>query len=157
MIKSKRMVSLFLLISLIVLIVAACGGDTEEAAPAATSQPVATMPAARFTAVAEQSASQSSNVSPKVETLITPTADASISRGEGIYNNKKCGDCHGAQGEGVADKGNALIGTTLTIQEFETILRTGGQGSLGKDHLYGSNAVSPSGMKTLYAFVTSLK
>ena len=157
MFKSRRMVGLLFLISLVVLIVAACGGDKEDAAPAATSQPVATMPAARFTAVAEQAASESSNVAPKVETLITPTADASISRGQTVYTNKKCGDCHGAQGEGVADKGSALAGTTLTFQEFEDTLRTGGKGELGPDHLYGSSAISPSGMTNLYAFVASLK
>ncbi len=156
MIKSKRMVGLILLISLVLLIVAACGGDKEEAAPAATSQPVATMPPARFTAVAEQAASASSNASPKVETLITPTADASVSRGETVYKNKKCADCHGPQGEGVTDKGKALAGTTLEFQKFEDILRTGDNGALGNDHLYGSSAISPSGMTNLYAFVSNL-
>lgn len=157
MINNRRMVGLLLLISLVLLVVAACGGGGEAAAPAATSQPVATMPAARFTAVAEQSASQASNVAPKVETLVTPTADASISRGETVYTNRKCADCHGAQGEGVPDKGNPLAGTTLDFQAFEDILRTGGNGSLGPDHLYGASAISPSGMTNLYAFVTSLE
>lgn len=156
MIKSRRMVGVLFLISLVVLIVAACGGNKEEAALAATSQPVATMPPARFTAVGEQAASANTNASPKVETLITPTADASVSRGQTVYTNKKCGDCHGAQGEGVADKGSALTGTPLTFQLFEDILRTGGKGKLGPEHLYGSSAISPSGMTNLYAFVASL-
>jgi mono/diheme cytochrome c family protein len=156
MIKSRRNYFLIPILALIVLIVVACGGAAEDAAPAATSQPVATMPPARFTAVAEQSASQNTNVAPKVETLVTPTADASLSRGELVYTNKKCGECHGEQGEGVADKGSALAGTTLDYTKFEDILRTGDNGVLGNDHLYGASAISPSGMTNLYAFVTSL-
>lgn len=147
---------LALLLSLIVLVVAACGGGEESAAPAATAVAVPTMPPARFTAVAEQVAAEKTSVAPKVETLATPTADASLSRGELVYTNRKCADCHGAAGEGVADKGNPLAGTELSFDDFEDILRTGGNGELGPDHLYGPSAISPSGMKNLYAFVSSL-
>ncbi|MCL4833784.1 MAG: hypothetical protein KJZ86_15175 [Caldilineaceae bacterium] len=153
---SRQNYFLTLFLALIAVVIVACGGNAENAAPAATSQPVATMPPAQFTAVAEQSASQNTNVAPKVETLVTPTVDASLSRGELVYKNKKCGDCHGAKGEGVADKGSALAGTTLEFQKFEDILRTGDNGILGNDHLYGASAISPSGMTNLYAFVTSL-
>ena len=151
----RRLGVLFTFFGMIILVIAACGGS-KDAAPAATSQPVPTMPPAQFTAVAEQSAAQSLNASPKVESLVTPTADASVSRGELVYTNKKCGECHGTQGEGVADKGSALVGTTLEFQKFEDILRTGDNGALGNDHLYGASAISPSGMTNLYAFVTSL-
>lgn len=156
MMEIRRHYFLMFFLALIVFVIVACGGAAEDAAPAATSQPVATMPPARFTAVAEQSASQNTNVAPKADTLVTPTADASLSRGELVYNNKKCGECHGDQGEGVADKGGALAGTTLDFQKFEDILRTGDNGVLGNDHLYGASAISPSGMTNLYAFVTSL-
>ena len=156
MMETRRHFFLTFFLALIVFVIVACGGAAEDAAPAATSQPVATMPPARFTAVAEQSASENTNVAPKADTLVTPTADASLSRGELVYTNKKCGECHGEQGEGVADKGNALAGTTLDFQRFEDILRTGDNGVLGNDHLYGPSAISPSGMTNLYAFVTSL-
>jgi len=141
---------------LLALLLAACGGKEVKETPISTSQPVATMPPARFTAVAEQSAAKNTSVAPNAEALTTPTPDVNVSRGERIYANKKCGDCHGAQGEGVADKGKALAGTTLTNEEFDTVLRTGGQGELGPDHLYGQSAISPSGMTALYAFVASL-
>lgn len=141
---------------LFIALIAGCGGSSGESAAVNTPQVVATMPPARFTAVAEQSAAQTSGVAPKAESLSTPTVDASISRGGTIYKNKKCGDCHGPQGEGVTDKGKALAGTALTFQAFETVLRTGGQGALGPDHLYGQSSISPSGVNTLYAFVASL-
>ena len=153
---SRRHYFFALFLALIVVVIVACGGNAENTAPAATSRPVATMPPAQFTAVAEQSGTQNKNASPDVNTLVTSTADASISRGEFAYNGKKCGECHGAQGEGVAAKGKALAGTTLSFQKFEDILRTGGNGSLGNTHLYGLSAISPSGMTNLYAFVTSL-
>jgi len=157
MTETQRLIVLTLFLCLIALIVAACGGSSDGAASSNTPHVVATMPPARFTAVAQQSAAQDTNVITKTDSLQTPTADASLSRGATIYQNKKCGDCHGAQGEGVASKGNALIGTPLTFQKFEDILRTGGNGSLGNAHLYGPSAISPSGMTNLYAFVTSLK
>lgn len=139
---------------LILLLPAACGGGDESAAT--TPVVVPTMPPARFTAVAEQSVVQATSVAPKVESLTTPTADASLSRGETVYTNRKCGDCHGPAGQGVEGKGNPLAGTELTFQKFEDILRTGGNGSLGPDHLYGPSAISPSGMTNLYAFVANL-
>lgn len=155
MTRTRRLVFLTFVLCLFSIVALACGGDGADV-PANTPQVVATMPPARFTAVAEQSAAQDANVITQTQTLLTPTADASLSRGATVYKNKKCGDCHGAQGEGVADKGKALAGSALTFQQFEDILRTGDNGALGNDHLYGQSAISPSGMNTLYAFVASL-
>jgi mono/diheme cytochrome c family protein len=90
----------------------------------------------------------------------TPTPEAAaadLSRGERTYTSKGCADCHGAQGEGVDGKGSVLAGTTLTEDEFTDLLRTGGEGALGNDHLYGPQAISPSGMKNLYAYVKSFQ
>ncbi|MFZ1752714.1 MAG: c-type cytochrome [Caldilineaceae bacterium] len=157
MIKSRQHYFLTLVLAMAAFVIVACGGAAENLTPAATSRPVATMPPAKFTAVAEQAASENTNVAPKADTLVTPTSDVSISRGELVYTNRKCGDCHGAQGEGVADKGSALAGTDLNFQRFEDILRTGDNGTLGNSHLYGPSAISPSGMTNLYAFVTSLE
>jgi mono/diheme cytochrome c family protein len=93
------------------------------------------------------------------EATATPEAAANVdlSRGERTYQTKGCVDCHGAQGEGVADKAEKLAGTSLSEEEFTDLLRTGGAGKLGNDHLYGTQAISPSGMKALYAYVKSFK
>jgi mono/diheme cytochrome c family protein len=150
-----------LLLLCTVLLVAACGGgsSTEETGAATGGQPVVpTMPPAKFTAVAEQHAITTTSVVSATAAL-TQTAQASaqdLERGATIYVNRKCGECHGAQGEGVADKGSALAGTPLALQEFETILRTGGNGELGPDHLYGQSAISPGGMRVLHAWLQSL-
>lgn len=84
------------------------------------------------------------------------TPAANLSQGERIYNNKKCGDCHGDQGQGVEDKGKGVAGMSLSEAEFTDIMRTGGKGKLGSDHLYGPQAISPSGMTALYAYIKSL-
>ena len=91
----------------------------------------------------------------KVETPEPEAPAADLSRGERSYTSKQCGDCHGAKGEGVEGKGKALAGISLTEEEFTDILRTGG--GLGNSHLYGTQAISPSGMEALYAFVKSFQ
>ncbi len=99
---------------------------------------------------------------PTTMITVAPTATAvpketvDPERGKRLYVNKGCAECHGAQGEGVEGKAKGLAGTQLTEQEFTDILRTGGWGELGNDHLYGPQAISPSGMKALYAYVKSL-
>jgi mono/diheme cytochrome c family protein len=138
-------------------------GNREPAGPTPTPQPPVTPLSAAFKQpttiikAAEEATEGESEAATEAEAEAeTPTPTAASSRGETIYTNRSCGDCHGAQGEGVADKGSALAGTALTAGEFETILRTGGQGALGNDHLYGPQAISPSGMEALYEFVVSL-
>jgi mono/diheme cytochrome c family protein len=85
-----------------------------------------------------------------------PEQSVDLDRGKRLYESKGCAGCHGAQGEGVEGKAKGLAGTQLAEQEFTDILRTGGAGKLGNEHLYGMQAISPSGMKTLYAYVKSL-
>jgi mono/diheme cytochrome c family protein len=77
-----------------------------------------------------------------------------MARGATIYGNR-CASCHGEQGEGIADKGEALAGKLTTLAAFDDLLRTGGQGSLGPDHLFGPTAISPSGLEALYTYVQS--
>jgi mono/diheme cytochrome c family protein len=156
--------SWFLPSLVLILLLTACGGDApaqqSEAAPASL-RAAPTMPPARFTPVAQQ---QFVDRSPTVaaastESEATPTLAAAagpdLTRGATVYQNR-CASCHGEQGEGVADKGNALTNVELSSSEFDTLLRTGGSGRLGPDHLFGPNAISPSGMEALYAFVQSL-
>jgi len=84
-----------------------------------------------------------------------PEQAVDLERGRRLYESKGCASCHGAQGEGVVGKAQGLAGTQLTEQEFTDILRTGGTGKLGSEHLYGPQAISPSGMKALYAYIKS--
>jgi hypothetical protein len=42
------------------------------------------------------------------------------------------------------------------VEEFEDILRTGGRGELGNDHLYGTSAITSSGIKAVHAYLQSL-
>lgn len=154
-----------LLLALFVALLAACGGAQGEqpaaSAPRPTSQSVPTMPAAQFTAVAQQVYTDTvrSDTTSSSEPAATPTQGSTetvdLTRGQTIYNNR-CAECHGPQGEGVADKGSALTGLTLTSAEFDTAVRTGKSGELGAEHVFGPSAVSPSGLSVLYAFVQSL-
>jgi mono/diheme cytochrome c family protein len=128
-------------------------GQRQAAGPTPTPPPTVTPLSAAFqqpTTIIKEADSTTKSAEP------APTPTAALSRGETIYTNRNCGDCHGPQGEGVQDKGQPLVGTALTAEEFETILRTGGQGSLGNDHLYGTQSISPSGMAALYDFIKSL-
>lgn len=150
---------------LFVLLVGACGGSTPAQSPEsvpASLRPVATMPPARFTAVAQQVFTDTVRSTPAdatssaSEATATPAVSApDLSRGATVYTNR-CASCHGEQGEGVAGKAEAITEFELSYSEFETLLRTGGQGRLGNEHLFGPSAISPSGMQALYAYVQSL-
>ncbi|MEZ4868707.1 MAG: c-type cytochrome [Caldilineaceae bacterium] len=111
------------------------------------------MPAGNFTAVGQQSILTDTETLTQTSSTTTTVA-ADLTRGEAAYTKNKCNECHGAQGEGVADQGKAIAGTTLTFEEFDAVLRTGG--GLGNSHIFGRSAVSPSGMEALYAYVQSL-
>lgn len=144
----------------VVLLVTACGrgaGNTETVAQSA-APPTPTRPFGQFTAVGEQSILTKTNtLTESVQsTETTPIEESSIdlTRGEAAYVKNKCGDCHGAAGEGVADKGSALAAMELSLTDFDTLLRTGG--GLGNSHIFGRSAISPSGMEILYAYVQSL-
>ena len=157
---------LLLLFVVVFLFIAACGRNREGSAdssqsPSADRLAAPTMPAGQFTAVGEQSIltdtaslTETAQTTQSVQTTQTTSAAApDLARGEAAYTKNKCGDCHGAKGEGVTDKGNAIAGTTLSLEAFDALLRTGG--GLGNDHIFGRSAVSPSGMEALYAYVQS--
>lgn len=152
-----------ILVSLLVFL-AACRNDAPGDAPAAqrpaSSQAVPTMPPAQFTAVAQQvftDTMPAAVAESASDATATPASTASpdLSRGATVYANR-CASCHGEQGEGVAGEAQPLTEFELSYSEFDTLLRTGGNGSLGNEHLFGPNMISPSGMQALYAYVQSL-
>ena len=76
-----------------------------------------------------------------------------IATGEIVYGNR-CAECHG-EGASGTDQASSLAGLTLDEDEFEDLIRTGGE--LGPDHLFGSTKISPDGLSAVYAYLTSLE
>jgi mono/diheme cytochrome c family protein len=159
---------------LLVLLLVACGGRATPSTGGASGSGgpaddagapvVPTMPPARFTAVGEQSVmTQTASVmttAPVTSTTVVtggapPASTADLTRGANVYARNHCAGCHGENGEGVAGKGKAIAGTTLTEKEFTDLLRTGG--GLGNTHIFGPSAISPGGMTALYTYVQSLQ
>jgi mono/diheme cytochrome c family protein len=144
----------------VALIFAACGGSnsSSSASNGGTPIPTPTQMSGSFTAVGEQSVltdtAELLETASVTESASSANTNVDLSVGERSYTKNKCGDCHGAKGEGVADKGNAIAATSLSLEEFDKVLRTGG--GLGNSHIFGRSAVSPSGMEALYAYVQSL-
>lgn len=144
------------------LALAACGGGSAPggagSAPARSERVVPTMPAAQFAMPTSQISAAAGTTVTTTEEVATPEpadeATEDLARGERVYTNRGCAECHGAEGEGVADKGAAVAGTALSEEEFTDLMRTGGD--IGPDHLYGPNAISPSGMTAMYAWLKSL-
>jgi mono/diheme cytochrome c family protein len=156
--KMQRNLFLTLVIITLFFALSACGSSrssttSSDSSPSAQRLAAPTMPSGNFVPV-----SQAAGVI--TETIVitdTPVAEGSqpnLELGERVYTKNKCGDCHGAKGEGVADKGKAIAGMPLSLNEFDVLLRTGG--GLGNSHIFGRSAVSPSGMEALYAYVQSL-
>lgn len=147
---------------MILWLLAACGGQGSSNDPAAggsAAPAVPTMPSGQFRAVGEQSGLTTTvTLTATTSTTESAVADAptpDLARGEAAYVKNKCGDCHGAAGEGVTDKGNALVDMALPFAEFDKLLRTGG--GLGNTHIFGRSAVSPSGMEALYAYTQAFE
>jgi len=157
---------------IVALLAMGCGGRNapepeSDAATSGTSSAsnaapaIATMPSAQFTSVGQQSVAGRQSVTETTAVSATVAASETVqtnapdlARGATAYEKNKCADCHGAQGEGVASKGKAIAGTTLSSSEFDNFLRTGGD--QGNTHIFGPSAVSPSGMAILYQYVQSL-
>lgn len=155
-----RRLCLFLFVALLLLLAAACGRSQTDAAPSSQAasgvSAAPTMPSGQFTAVGEQSVMTTTiNLTTTNASTQTTTLSPDLTRGEATYTKNKCGDCHGMAGEGVTEKGKALTDISLTAEEFDNLLRTGG--GLGNSHIFGRSAVSPSGMQALYLYVQSFE
>ncbi|MCS7221899.1 MAG: cytochrome c [Anaerolineae bacterium] len=142
---------LILIWILIILLLPTCG-RRQEASPAAKS-PTAPLAVTPLQAKFEQPTTMITVVA---TTTPTPKPVVDLERGKQLYESKGCSGCHGVQGEGVPGKAKGLAGTSLTEQEFTDILRTGGSGKLGNEHIFGPQKISPSGVKAIYAYIRSL-
>lgn len=139
---------------LLALILAGCGGGDDgsggaEPAPAPNNRPaVPTMPAARFdqpTAAVDLSAASAADKE-------ADTSGPDVATGEFIYSNR-CAECHGERASG--GEAGSLVGVTLSEAEFTDLIRTGGE--LGNEHLFGPTKISPEGLSSVYAYLTSLE
>ena len=124
------------------LVAAGCGRNRDEEGSAggaglASSTAVPTMPAARFampTSMIDSAKNSTTTVAAgeavtaTVAAAGTPEAPAvDLTAGNAIYTNRKCAECHGEQGEGVADKGKAVAGTALSLRSASAARRPCGQ------------------------------
>lgn len=148
----KRQITTVVMIGLLTLAGSACGSRSDSnggngSPDTSADQPVvATMPAANFSSVGEQSVI--------TNTVGSDSADDSgpdLALGERVYGNH-CAECHGENGTGASAA--SVIGLELEAGAFEDLLRTGGD--LGPDHLFGTQKVSPGGLEALYAYISSL-
>lgn len=154
-----RMLTLTLLVA---LLIAACGGGGNDSgedvsAPAEEAQSSSrgaapTMPVARFAAVEGEVdltkvAESADDATPEPET------GADLALGESAYG-KLCAECHGDAGEGVADKGEAIVGLVDDEAALIDLLRTGG--GYGNEHIFAPIKISDDGIASLYAYVLTL-
>ncbi len=144
-------------IFLLLILAAGCGaGDEEEAAGGEggnRSGAVPTMPAARFDQPTPVTDMEEASEADRQEDEAAAAEEPDIATGEFVYGNR-CQECHGEGATGT-EQGASLIGLTLGEDDFEDLIRTGGE--LGPDHLFGSTRISPEGLKAVYAYLTSLE
>ncbi len=164
--KTAAVWMLFLVGFLGLLGLASCKKTGQELAPTALTTTVG--PESEATRITDATApanrlwEQPTTVIKVEATATSPTptplaADTEmIERGKGLYENRGCSKCHGEKAEGMSGKGAKLAGTSLTEAEFVDILRTGGKGRLGDEHIFGTSVISESGVKAVYAFLLSL-
>lgn len=160
--RTTARVAASLAVLLLLLLPAACGngddggGSGDDAAsdsvPAASDRNIVpTMPPARFdqpTPVTDmEEASKADQEQDEGE------LQPDLATGELIFNNR-CAECHG-EGAAGTDQASSLVGLSLSENDFEDLIRTGGE--LGPDHLFGSTKVSPDGLSAVFAYLTSLE
>ena len=150
---STRFVPILAVLMLLLALPAGCGrGDEENVSgeeAASDRNVVPTMPAARFDQPTPVKDLQEASEADKQEDEEEPD----IAAGEFVYGNR-CAECHG-EGAAGTDQAASLVGLTLSEDEFEDLIRTGGE--LGPDHLFGSTKISPDGLSAVYAYLTSLE
>lgn len=145
------------MLMIVMLSIAACGGDTGSDGAGDSEKPTATaFPTFAFVEPTLASAFDSNDAADTdVESADVVELDpVKVERGLGRYEALECATCHGEQGEGT-DDGSALVGYSAPEAEFVDFMRTGGE--LGNDHLYSSSTLSNSGISNLYQYLISLE
>ena len=161
---TKRFVPILTILLLLLAVPAGCGRGDEEnisngeetsgSVPAASDREVVpTMPAARFDQPTPVTDMQEASEADKQEDEEEGEEGPDIATGKFVYGNR-CAECHG-EGASGTDQASSLIGLTLDEDEFEDLIRTGGE--LGPDHLFGSTKISPDGLSAVFAYLTSLE
>ncbi len=154
---STRFVPIMAVLLLLLALPAGCGrGDEENVSgeeAASDRNVVATMPAARFDQPTPVTDLKDASEADKQEDEEDEEEAPDIATGKFVYGNR-CVECHG-EGASGTDQASSLVGLTLDEDEFEDLIRTGGE--LGPDHLFGSTKVSPDGLSSVYAYLTSLE
>ena len=154
---STRFVPIMAVLLLLLALPAGCGrGDEENVSgeeAASDRNVVPTMPAARFDQPTPVTDLKDASEADKQEDEEDEEEAPDIATGELVYRNR-CAECHG-EGASGTDQASSLAGLTLSEDEFEDLIRTGGE--LGPDHLFGSTKISPDGLSAVYAYLTSLE
>ncbi len=154
-----RIVPIAAVLLLLLTLVAGCGpgdeqdGSNEESPAASETSAVPTMPAARFDQPTPVTDLKQASETDKQQDDEQDEESPDIASGAFVYGNR-CVECHG-EGAAGTDQASSLVGLTLSEDEFEDLIRTGGE--LGPDHLFGSTKISPDGLSAVYAYLTSLE
>lgn len=154
---TERRLPIFAFLLLLLALAAGCGPGDELAEPdsgtASDRSAVPTMPAARFDQPTPVTDLEEASEADRQEDEEEAAEEPDIATGEFVYGNR-CVECHG-EGAAGTDEASSLVGLTLSEDEFEDLIRTGGE--LGPDHLFGSTKISPDGLRAVYAYLTSLE
>ena len=138
-----------LLITLFVLLVAAC--SSQNATPLPTPTQIPTFAYSTPTPFSIISTAVATETDQQQTAALDPTA---VAKGSNRYTALTCDQCHGDKGQGNGSKGPAIVPMTLSESDFITFLRTGG--NMGNAHLYASNRLSDDGAHNLYLYLKSL-
>ena len=124
---------------IVALLAMGCGGRNapepeSDAATSGTSSAsnaapgIATMPAAQFTSVGQQSVAGRQSVTNTVPVSISVAASETVqtvapdlARGIAAYEKNKCADCHGAQGEGVSGHGAVIVSEVIKKHQVKSV------------------------------------
>lgn len=150
---TTRFVPILAVLLLVFALAAACGGGDEGNGSAGDRNVVPTMPPARFDQPTPVTDLTDASEADQQEDDAGDEAAPDIATGEFVYGNR-CAECHG-EGAAGTDQAGSLVGLSLDEEEFEDLIRTGGE--LGPDHLFGSTKISPDGLSAVYAYLTSLE